>query len=289
MDVFEKLRSSKDLTENDRAIIAYILDNPDLAAHATTRDLAQSSLTSPSAVTRLARKLGYKSFNDLKLAIATDLRRAKPGTTEMSPNERALSASAKVAELEATVIAETRRTLDLTAVQRAADVLNAAAEIDVCARDTNVILASYAAHLFSLAGSLTSVRESIDPIIRYTALVPRGHASMLISRGGHDTTLQEAARNLRARGVPTILVTTALDSPLADLCDTVIGCHYGDLETFGEVVFHTSVRYVLDTLFTMLFSEDFEDNRRLALDHYNICSQRIYGDDGWSKEKMSRL
>jgi DNA-binding MurR/RpiR family transcriptional regulator len=289
MDVFGRIEASGDLTESDRAIVGHVLDHPDSIASLSVRGLAKASHTSPSAVMRLCRRLGFESWNAFKFNVASDLKRARPGAVSIMPNERALTASAKVAELERTAIEQTRYAMDLEAVQGVAGMLASAGEVDVCARDTNVIIAEYAAHLFSLAGRLASVRESIDPIIRFANLAPAGHAALFVSRGGHDTALLEAARILRGRGVPTALLTAAPDSPLAEACGQVLECYYGDLATFGEVVFHATARYVLDVLFTMLYSDDFEDNRRLAESHYEVCVERIYGEDVGDPGTMSRL
>lgn len=63
MDTFEQLRTAAVLTENDRAIIGYVLDHPEQIASLSTRDLAGLTHTSPSAVSRCCSRLGFPSFS----------------------------------------------------------------------------------------------------------------------------------------------------------------------------------------------------------------------------------
>ena len=117
----------------------------------SSRELGRRTHTSASSVMRCCRHLGFESWDDFKYNIASDLKRAPAGTTSIAPGERALSASAKMAELEQLAIAQTRQSLSLDALQEAADLLVGADALCTCAKDTNDIIAKYADLLFSLA------------------------------------------------------------------------------------------------------------------------------------------
>lgn len=289
MDNFEKLRRAKGLTANDRAIVSYVLDHPEEIVHLSSRELGKRTHTSASSVMRCCRHLGFESWEDFKYNIAGDLKRAPAGTTVMSPGERALSASAKVAELEQLVVAQTRQSLDLEALQEAADVLKAADAICICVKDTNDVIADYADMLFSLAHKVTLVRNSNDRIVRYSQVAPKGNAALLISRGGNDTTIRAAAKALGTRGIKTIALTTAPESPLARECNIVLGCYYGELATYGEVVWHSSARYVLNTLFTMLYADSYEENKQLEEALLRLGSDSLYSESAWDVDTMSRM
>ena len=289
MDNFEKLRRAKGLTANDQAIVSYVLDHPEEIARLSSRELGRRTHTSASSVMRVCRRLGFESWEDFKYNIARDLKRAPAGTTAMAQGEHALSASAKVAELESLAIARTRESLNLTALQEAADLLLAADAIGICAKDTNDTIASYADMLCSLAHRVALVRNANDRIIRYAQAAAAGHVGLFISRGGNDKTLIAAAKALTSRGIKTIALTTAVESPLARVCDVVLGCYYGDLATYGEVVWHVSTHYVLNTLFTMLFADNYEENRSLEQALYRIGNGELYSENAWDVDTMSRM
>jgi len=289
MDTFARLRDSQELTENDRAIVSYLLDHAEEVTRLSSRELARRTHTSASGVLRLSRRLGYESFNDLKVNIASDLKRANPGTTVMCSNEQALSACAKAAELDYEVVRATRESISLDAVQQAADILGDCEQIDVCARESNSSIARYVWHLFSHAGRLVTVRDTIDQIVRMAPMTPSTHAALLISRGGKDNALIGAARLLKERNVPTVLLTTALKSELAELCDVRLQCLYGRDRPWAEVTFHASARYVVNAIYAILFSDAIEEHTKFASEFYKGFNADIFGDGGWDRDAMSQV
>jgi fructoselysine-6-P-deglycase FrlB-like protein len=88
--------------------------------------------------------------------------------------------------------------------------------------------------------------------------------------------------------VITVAITSAPGSPMASLCDHVIGCyfisnkHLGDIYlslacsyVFGDMVFGLSCKYVFDVLFVMLFSDDVASNRRLTDEYHRLYTTGI--------------
>ena len=195
MDVFDKLRKADGLSDADHAILDYVLDNPDRVAGLTSRGLAE---------------LTHKRTN--------------PGTTRVTAAESALSASAKTAELLLTAVAETRRTMDLGALERASDLLAAAREIDVCGNGPNEAIAQHATHMLVRTGHLASLRSDTDYLVFFSALVPADHAAIVISRGATDRSVVETLTALRERGVPSVLVTASLTSPGAEIRNLSARC-----------------------------------------------------------------
>ena len=200
MDVFDKLRKADGLSDADHAILDYVLDNPDRVAGLTSRGLAELTHTSSSSVVRFCRKLGFEGYNDFKINIADTLKRTNPGTTRVTAAESALSASAKTAELLLTAVAETRRTMDLGALERASDLLAAAREIDVCGNGPNEAIAQHATHMLVRTGHLASLRSDTDYLVFFSALVPADHAAIVISgRDAHGPARARRAQRARDR------------------------------------------------------------------------------------------
>ena len=288
MDIFERLRTSGDLTENDRAISGYVLDHIEEVSRLTARDLARRTYTSPSAVMRFCRRLGFESFNDFKVNFASDLKRANPGDTSIGEHEPALSACSKIAALESFALAEMARTVDTSQIQRIADLLLDHPYVDFVARDANVTLADYASHNLILARHLVTVYSNVDRMMLFALETPADHVVFLISRGGLDAAMIQTARSLHERGVTTVAITSAPDSTMASLCDYVVGCYFisnkqlGDISlslacsyVFGDMVFSLSCKYVFDVLFVMLFSDDVASNRRLTDEYHRLYTTGI--------------
>lgn len=289
MDVFDKLRKADGLSDADHAILDYVLDNPDRVAGLTSRGLAELTHTSSSSVVRFCRKLGFEGYNDFIINIADTLKRTNPGTTRVTAAESALSASAKTAELLLTAVAETRRTMDLGALERASDLLAAAREIDVCGNGPNEAIAQHATHMLVRTGHLASLRSDTDYLVFFSALVPADHAAIVISRGATDRSVVETLTALRERGVPSVLVTASLTSPGAEIATCVLTAYYGEFGVTGEMVFAASATYLLDALATMLLSRGIEQSRAIWDETYEALSDRVNHNDGWSRDDMSHL
>lgn len=60
-----KLIQGRNLTENERMVLAYLMEHLDTALSQGVRSIAQENYTSTSTIMRLARKLGYSGFVDM--------------------------------------------------------------------------------------------------------------------------------------------------------------------------------------------------------------------------------
>ena len=66
MDLIYRLQRHSGLTQTERHLRDYILQNPEQAARMSARELAAASFTSPAAVTRFCRKFGCRSLKAFK-------------------------------------------------------------------------------------------------------------------------------------------------------------------------------------------------------------------------------
>ena len=66
MDLNKRLREHTGLTPTDQCLRDYFLRYPERAARMNTRQLAEATFTSPSAVVRFCRKFGYQGLQDFK-------------------------------------------------------------------------------------------------------------------------------------------------------------------------------------------------------------------------------
>ena len=73
----EKTFKGKKLTENEKTILNYIVDNIDICLDEGVRGVAKNSFTSTSTIMRLSKKLGYSGFVEL----VYDLKKKLPADT----------------------------------------------------------------------------------------------------------------------------------------------------------------------------------------------------------------
>ena len=260
MDLLERLRSTAELTQTEQVLAEFVLSNPEEVTHLSSRELARRTFTSPTAVSRFCRKLGFANFNEFKVNVVSDLRRVDLQEAEVARGEAALSVSNKIASLEMRVVQETRRKVSMTTLRAIVDRLVACTYIDIVAQDANASIAHYASHNFTLARRICTVYENLDKMVFLSLVAPADHVVFLISKSGTDRSLLEVARALRQRHVTSVAMVADTGSPLARACDHVLeGFYYREFDKFGDIVFSGASKYLFDVLFVMLFSEDFEE------------------------------
>lgn len=268
MDTFDRLRNSDGLTDNERTIVAYILDNPEETARISSRELARRTYTSPTAVLRLSKKLGFENYNDLKVNIVSDLKRAPLGDVDIHSGDNALAVLGKVAELEETVIARMREEVSPAELRRVTRLVNQSRYVDLMGVDANAALCEYASHLLVMAGCIATPLHDLDRMTYLSLGAPADHLAFLVSRSGTDKTLVEAANNLRARGIETVALTGYATSPLAQACGhRFVLAREGIAGNLADIAFFTAGKYLVDTLYAQLVSDSYDEVASLV-DHY---------------------
>jgi DNA-binding MurR/RpiR family transcriptional regulator len=88
-----------ELTGAEEQLAAYVLAHPDLVLGMSVKQLAAAAATSPSTVSRFARRLHFPGYNELKLQLAFDRNNPSTAVTinpEIKGNETLANISAKL-------------------------------------------------------------------------------------------------------------------------------------------------------------------------------------------------
>lgn len=73
MSLLYKLEYQDNFTDLKKGIANYILDHKDYIVDLKIIDLAEITYTSPSTISRFCKKLGKKSYNDLRIHFASSV------------------------------------------------------------------------------------------------------------------------------------------------------------------------------------------------------------------------
>lgn len=119
--LISRIRSYYDnLSKSDQAISDYLIANIDSAARLSIQEFAQKTHVSTATISRFSKKIGFNSFQELKLAIhATDSTRNDEFFSELSPTDDYKEILTKnfngnISSLNSTLNLITNRELDQT-------------------------------------------------------------------------------------------------------------------------------------------------------------------------------
>lgn len=216
MNTLEKIISFLDiLSKSERKVAEVILAAPQTAIHSSIATLAKMAEVSEPTVNRFCRRLETRGFPDFKLQLAQSLANGTPyvnRNVEESDNVEAYSA--KIFESAMASLEQVKNTLDITAVNRAVDLLTQAKKISFFGLGASAAVAHDAMNKF--------FRFNI-PVIYFDDIVMQrmscmnsgdGDVVVLISHSGRTKNVVELAQLARQNDA-TVIAITSRDTPLA--------------------------------------------------------------------------
>ena len=261
-----ELKRMNKLTSTEQGIVNYILTNPEELEKISSRQLAELTYTSPATVVRICQKLGFSGYSEFKIKYLQEvnqtpmmdqINRTNPITSEDSLH-RIVN---KVAALEITAIEQTKKGIDLDQLNRVSELLNQATCIDFYAFDNNLHLAKNACSHFLYAGKQAIIHDSSNAQFMQAFASVEGHVAIIISRTGENPMLYRIATILCEKKIPLLVLTESRHSSLAKISTEHLYLYNVHRFTdMGTILFQTSVQYLFDLLFAILFSRNFENS-----------------------------
>lgn len=261
-----ELKQMNKLTSTEQGIVNYILTYPEELEKISSRQLAELTYTSPATVVRICQKLGFSGYSEFKIKYLQEvnqtpmmdqINRTNPITSEDSLH-RIVN---KVAALEITAIEQTKKGIDLDQLNRVSELLNQATCIDFYAFDNNLHLAKNACSHFLYAGKQAIIHDSSNAQFMQAFASVEGHVAIIISRTGENPMLYRIATILCEKKIPLLVLTESRHSSLAKISTEHLYLYNVHRFTdMGTILFQTSVQYLFDLLFAILFSRNFENS-----------------------------
>ena len=70
--IIDKMNTLENLTNQEKAVVDYIIANPKALLEMSVNELANASYTSASTITRLCKKFGTKGYADMKFIYVSE-------------------------------------------------------------------------------------------------------------------------------------------------------------------------------------------------------------------------
>lgn len=253
-----KMLMNKDFLSSSEVLIAdFLIKNYREVANLSTRELAKKTFTSSAAIVRFCQKLGFEGYVDFKLKFLL----------EMNIHGNEIQLILEPDSLE--TIMKKVRNLNIDAINVAYNNLNPellakvlkrvvrATYIDFYAMDIFQDLANRIAESFLYFNKHSTVSTSMALQYLQAYGVPKNHLGFFLDPIGENRMLIDIAKILKNQGCPMVLITASPKSTLASLANEYFAVQTGDtLEDLGDSVFFSSAKYIVDTLFAALITEN---------------------------------
>lgn len=281
MGLLRMMKKAEGFNEKEKSISKFLLENYEKIADMPSREVGTYTYTSSSSIVRFCKKLGCKGYSDFKVKFLSEIRSAQflnlDGEISLTEKDSAISVLDKITSLHKQVINETKNELSIENLIKITNCIVKAEYIDFFAYDLNLYLAEYACNQFFHCGKISNVYSASNAQQLLALTAKQNHLGIFISRDGENHKLIEAAKTLKKSKVRTIVITMRKDSSLATICDDYVHAAYAyRIEELGPIMFSTSVKYIIDIFYSMVFVSQYDKSMNL---------NKIY-DIFWSKSNI---
>ena len=168
MDIVYRIRGARNLTPTEQHLANTVLAMGERVQDFTIKELASATSTSIASIHRLCRKLGLEGYKELKVELArSEARRVVPADAvdinfPFKAGETARDIGPRMELLYAKTLRETREMLDADEIDRAAELIDRAGQVDIYTTSHNLYPANMFCDRLLSAGRSATCHESLE-------------------------------------------------------------------------------------------------------------------------------
>ena len=267
MNLDMRLRQHTGLTPTDQCLRDYILRYPEKLARMNSRQLAEATYTSPAAVVRFCKKFGYQGLQEFKKDFFSQIPDAPAfdlpdGNFPFEKQTDTETLVRSILKLEEGTLRRLGAILDARTLDHAAEMLQEADVIDLCAIGTGrYLLEELQFRLTKFGFHAVQITNSVD-LSYLGSRMDEKHCMLILSYSGMSEQIGNAIRSAKEHKTPIILITSRTDGQAARMADCVLPIP--PLESWDEKIstFSSAVaeKAILDLLYAKLFQTDYDAN-----------------------------
>lgn len=242
-------------TVSENEIAQYVMNNTDSIITSTISVIAKETGTSEASINRFCKKLGFKGFNSLKIALAQESFYNK--MKHPSQNVPGSNILASISQDYQRILLNTTAMLEESILIQIAEALKKAETVSIFGLSETAFVTQEFASKLSLVGiRAKSVNDITDINIEANHIRKQDFAvfvvSSIVSRG-----LIPSVNTCRDRGAK-LLAITSYDAPqLAELFDyKLVSSDTITAQNSVSISNNLIFLYVVDVIFTILLSSD---------------------------------
>lgn len=281
MIILKELKNFTDGTSSEIDIKNYILEHPEDIEKISARELGKATFTSAASVTRFCKKLGYKGYPEFRFKFMSELKFSTGKNNEnieLVATENVVTIVRKVTEIQKRAIEKTSESLSFEKLKKITKDIHNAEIVDFYAFDLNYYLTQYGCSQYFHARKKTNTYTATNMQAINALMSDEKHFAIFISHTGENGRLVEIAKILKERKTKILVITANKNSTLTEIADDYLFASAP--KTFQEFLFpafYSSVKYILDILWGIEFSMEYEKNIKLNKVYDKIGEKALWG------------
>jgi len=236
-----------------RKVADGILRQPEMAIYASVNEVAAMASVSEATVMRFCRILGFKGFQDFKIALAREMVIPSPRLHEEVGGEDDAALVHKVFQTSGAALQDTLEILEIGAMKEAAQLLLQARQVMVVGVGGSGPAVAYAGNRFLLLGLKASMYTDFYLMLMAVSQLSREDVVLAISNLGTTREILETVGIAREKGARVMCITNNSLSPLARACNPALVTASREMTLPEEAVASLVCQIsILDALFALI-------------------------------------
>ncbi|HHV53978.1 MAG TPA: MurR/RpiR family transcriptional regulator [Firmicutes bacterium] len=240
------------LAPAEQKVAYYVLEHPEEVIYASVTQLAEACGVGESTIIRFCQSVGFRGYQDLKLALAMQQREA-PGTIQedIQPDDPLPLVIEKVSYANVQIIRDTARMVDAGALERAIDTLVRARRVEFYGVGASGVTALDAKYKFLRIGFVCDAYVDSHLQAMSAATLQPGDVAVGISHSGSTKDVVDSCRVAARAGATVIAITDYKRAPITEVAHITLltACREKPLGS-GTLRSKIAQIHVLDLLWT---------------------------------------
>lgn len=269
----EKMETGN-FSSSEKTVVDYILKEGINIQNKTVKEIAEATYTVPSTLIRIAKKLNYNGWNDLKEDFIRECEYLEShflnidANLPFKNNDTIMSIAGKIATLKKESIEDTLSLIRHDDLQKAIQIMKKASCIHLFAVSNNLLITQEFKHNMARIRKEVRIHGLQNEIIFDATLANPDSCALIISYSGETYVLANIINALKNKNIPVIVITSIGDNTLSRKADCVLRiCTreklYSKIATFST---DSAITYLLDVLYSCIFALDYDRNLNLKIE-----------------------
>lgn len=213
----------KTMTKSEQKVADFITAHTEETVYLTVTDLAEKAHVGETTVIRFCRKLGFRGYQEFKLAIAQNLvSPVEPVSGEIQEDDSLEQIAGKITQHNAKTLKDSLELLGMENVQRALRAIKEADKISFFGIGSSGITAQDAEYRFMRMGFNVKQTSDAHVMAMHAALAGDKDVVVGISSSGSTKDVVDAIRIAKENNAFVICLTNHARSPVTQYADVIL-------------------------------------------------------------------
>ncbi|GEK59055.1 MurR/RpiR family transcriptional regulator [Marinococcus halophilus] len=210
-------------SDKEKQIADYMLQNPETIVHSTINQVADQLSLADATVFRFCKRLGFKGYQAMKIALASDIIEPIEDIHEtIQESDTEVEVMAKVFQSNKNALTYTQEVLDETTVRQAVEYLLEASELHFYGSGGSGVTAQDGQHKFMRTGLPSHAYTDAHWQVMAASQLKPNDVAIVISHSGANEDVLEAMDVAKEQGARIIAITSYAKTPISQKADLTL-------------------------------------------------------------------